>query len=129
MGRSHLVLQPILPVPADFTGDGIADFSFWRPSTGEWFVLRSDNTGFFSFPFGAERRHSQHRVISMATAPMTRPSSDLLRALGSFLTQVTGKRSSFRSELQTINHSLVTTTEMELMTSRSISLMWLSSGS
>ena len=39
------------PVP-DFTGDGIADLSFFRPSNGFWFVLRSEDFSFFSFPFG-----------------------------------------------------------------------------
>ena len=43
-----------VPAIGDYTGDGIADVTFWRPSTGEWFVLRSDNTGFFAFPFGAD---------------------------------------------------------------------------
>jgi len=38
-------------VPADFTGDGKADVAIWR--NGEWFVLRSDDFSFYSFPFGA----------------------------------------------------------------------------
>lgn len=37
---------------ADYTGDGKADVAFFRPSSGEWFVLRSEDFSFFSFPFG-----------------------------------------------------------------------------
>jgi len=40
-------------VPADFTGDGKADIAFWRPATGFWFILRSEDLSFYSFPFGA----------------------------------------------------------------------------
>jgi uncharacterized delta-60 repeat protein len=39
-------------VPADFTGDGKTDAAFWRESTGEWFVLRSENTSYYSAAFG-----------------------------------------------------------------------------
>ncbi len=39
-------------MPGDYTGDGIADIALWRPSTGGWFILRSEDLSFFSVPFG-----------------------------------------------------------------------------
>jgi hypothetical protein len=41
-----------LTVPGDYTGDGKADVAFFRPSTGFWYILRSEDNSFFSFPFG-----------------------------------------------------------------------------
>ena len=40
------------PVQGDYTGDGKSDVAFFRPSSGEWFVLRSENQSYYSFPFG-----------------------------------------------------------------------------
>ncbi|HEY0427678.1 MAG TPA: hypothetical protein VGC76_07835 [Pyrinomonadaceae bacterium] len=36
----------------DFNADGFTDLAFFRPSTGEWFVLRSEDGSYYSFPFG-----------------------------------------------------------------------------
>lgn len=36
------------PVPGDYDGDGKTDFSVFRPSTGEWFVLQSSDGSWLS---------------------------------------------------------------------------------
>jgi len=41
------------PVQGDYTGDGKADAAFWRAATGTWFIIRSEDLSFYSFPFGA----------------------------------------------------------------------------
>ena len=38
-------------VPGDYTGDGKADVAFFN-STGAWYILRSEDLSFYSFPFG-----------------------------------------------------------------------------
>ena len=40
-------------VPADYTGDGKTDVAYFKASTGEWFVIRSENQNYYSAPFGA----------------------------------------------------------------------------
>lgn len=39
-------------VQGDYTGDGKADLAFFRPTSGEWFTLRNEDSSFCSFPFG-----------------------------------------------------------------------------
>ncbi len=39
-------------VAQDYTGDGRTDVAFWRPSTGQWYILRSEDYSFYAFPFG-----------------------------------------------------------------------------
>jgi hypothetical protein len=41
-----------IPVPADFTGDGYADFVVWRPGSGTWFVMNSQTRTTFSQQWG-----------------------------------------------------------------------------
>jgi hypothetical protein len=32
-----------VPVPNDYDDDGVTDTAVWRPSTGEWWVVRSSD--------------------------------------------------------------------------------------
>jgi hypothetical protein len=40
-------------VQGDYTGDGKTDIAIWKPSSGEWFIVRSEDSSFYGFPFGA----------------------------------------------------------------------------
>lgn len=55
-GGGHIGLQFGLAtdkaVAADFSGDGTTDVAVWRPSDGYWYVLRSEDYGFFGGPWG-----------------------------------------------------------------------------
>ena len=41
------------PAQGDYTGDGKTDIAIWKPSSGEWFIVRSEDFSFYGFPFGA----------------------------------------------------------------------------
>jgi FG-GAP-like repeat len=41
-----------IPVPADYDGDGRADFAVYRSTTGEWFIWRSSDNSFMYVIWG-----------------------------------------------------------------------------
>lgn len=43
-----------IPVPGDYDGDGITDFAIWRPSTGDWWVMRSSDGTIVTQQWGNE---------------------------------------------------------------------------
>ncbi|MCU1289816.1 MAG: cytochrome c, partial [Acidobacteria bacterium] len=52
---------------------------FWRPSSGEWFVLRSEDNSYYSFPFGASGdvpSHGDYDGDGKTDAAVFRPSNN-----------------------------------------------------
>ena len=46
-------MEPLsIPIPSEPRRNGKADAAFWRASTGEWFVLRSEDFSYYAVPFG-----------------------------------------------------------------------------
>jgi hypothetical protein len=41
-----------VPVPADYDGDGRTDLTIWRPSDGNWWILKSASRAFEASPWG-----------------------------------------------------------------------------
>jgi hypothetical protein len=51
------------------------DIAVWRPATGSWYILRSEDSSFFAIPFGRDPRSSSRPLILTETAKPTSPSS------------------------------------------------------
>jgi YD repeat-containing protein len=41
------------PVPADYDGDGKADFAIWRPTTGVWYIRKSSDSNYEMYTLGS----------------------------------------------------------------------------
>jgi hypothetical protein len=48
----HLSFLDTFLVPGDYTGDGQTDAAIWGSSNGTWSVLRSEDSSYYSVPFG-----------------------------------------------------------------------------
>jgi hypothetical protein len=41
----HWGVEGDIPVPGDYDDDGITDLAVWRPSEGNWYIIRSSLPG------------------------------------------------------------------------------------